>query len=275
MQRDLPMQSDREIFDKTLVSDPGQWDLVLRPAHGSLGVALLPVARDVAPVWREISLEGPLPLQDAVYAHPLLLSDFRRVTVCIDARRFLFLPPEAADPAQAEALMSAAYPSDGSVTVMAGDLPVSMAMKADAEMLSFFRRTFVNLAVTHPLAVLIRYFAGRGARGGNGVHLYASFRGRRMDVAVLDGGRLLMGNTYDVAAAADGAYYVMAALKTLSLDPALTGVSFTGDQEWRAEATSMLRPYLGRLMPVIMPSGSRWSVSARLPFDLRIMHLCE
>lgn len=269
------MQPDREIFDRTLVSDPGQWDLVLRPVHGSLGVALFPVARDVAPVWREISLDGQLPLQEAVYAHPLLLSDFRKVTVSIDARRFMFLPPEASDPARAGELMSAAYPADGSATVMVEGTPAPMAVKADADMLAFFRRTFVNLAVTHPLAVLIRYFAGRGARGGNVAHLYASFRGRRMDVAVLDGPRLLMGNTYDVSAAADGAYYVMAVLKTLSLDPAVTEVSFTGDTGWRAEATAMLRPYLGRLMPVIMPSGSRWSLSAPLPFDLRIMHLCE
>ncbi len=268
------MQADGEIIDKSLISDPGSWNLALRPVPGSLGIALFPERRDVAPQWREIEIAPSVRLHDVVYAHPVLLGDFRSVTVMLDAVRFLFLPPGVTDQEDMASLMEAAYPGSGLEVVAVAAGRGVMAMGVEPELIAFLRRTFVNLSVMNPLASLIRYFAGRGGRGGNGEHLYASFRERRMDLAVLDGANILMANSYDVNSPDDGAYYVMAALDALRLDPMTTEVSFTGLSADRTRAVSMLRPYLGRIMPVILPAMMGDGADS-LPFDLKIMPLCE
>ena len=68
-------------------------------------------------------------LQEAVYANPLLLSDFSDVTVLVASRRFLVVPDTVDSPEKMSAVFAEAYaPANAPAELIADTLPVRRAV---------------------------------------------------------------------------------------------------------------------------------------------------
>lgn len=211
------------MIDKDLIPQSHLWTLNLLIGPSTLEVVALPPVDADEIIYRSIPLDPAAPstlkaLEDAIYDNPGLLNQYRSVTVALDTDAFTILPlsvgADIEDIAARGLELTQGEPVAASKRILRA--PSSAPATAlffvmDGDMAGFLRRTFFNVTLTHPLAIL---GARLTAEPGRPV-LTAAFRpGNRLDFIALGTDRnLIVANTYSFEALPDAAYYIYAAAR--------------------------------------------------------------
>lgn len=270
-------------LDKDMLRDSRQWQLVMEPGPTALRVMAfsplecdalisvrLPYAADVDPV------KG---FKDAVYDNPMLLGDFKGVTVILPSRRFLPMPDVISTPEGRGAIFRRTFPEEDPANpteLLSNDLPglrASLTMEVDASLLGFIRRTFPEAKIIHPLTSLALYFKAKHPTRPRGKML-ANLRSERVDIVILGDEAPLVLNSFAIHDPMDAVYYIMACREAYSLRPT-DELILAGDTASRAAVTPHLRRFIRYVMPAIFPTVMIRAGRASLttPFDLIVTPL--
>lgn len=267
------------------IRHPAHWRLSMLTGDGFLTAVAHSTVEDsmLMCIHPEIDLETSAPLkavEDAVYANPLLLTNFGRTDVVFRSGDFAVVPSGLADETsgldvgrQEMEILRDSIPSLG----------VDVVWSAKRASLNFFRRTFLNARLHHHLSPLLRYFSRQTDLGNSG-KMYVHFNGdspagaEEVDVTVFGtGGRLMFANTFVCRAVDDAVFYILSAAAQSGFDLAADRIFVCGRTSSRDETMTSLRRFANYVMPVIFPpamlKAGRDAVNA--PFPLIILPLCE
>ena len=264
------------MLGKDLITNPRMWQLVLEVRASALEAVAFSPYEDHALIYERIEFDPSAPgtlraLEDAVYDNPMLLLDFRRVTVLYDAHHMLVLPPagESADRAAFRRVFPAALTGGGEVLVNhMPQLPADIAYEIPADIAGFLRRTFPGIVIEHPLAPVATYFRAKHPtrrRGKTIVNLSDS----RLDMVVLGDEAPLVISSQRFVEPIDAVYHILAARERHSLLDT-DEIMVAGDTVRRVAVTAILRRYVRYVLPAIFPSvmfrAGKASLSA--PFEM-------
>ena len=213
-------------------------------------------------------------LENAVYDNSLLLGDFKRVNVCVDSRKYIFLPPGYGTDDEVRRAFDVAFPdADGDFVVSRGyNCRTDVAFMLPQGLHQFLRRTFSNAPVRLHLETMCSYFRGKtNASTINKVAVY--IRNGRIDVCAFKHGRLQIANTYVCRSNDDAVFYTLAVWNMLGLDVRSDEIQIAGDKTVRAAITPRLREYVTYVVPVMMPPAAMRMASdaAKAPLNLIIL----
>lgn len=266
-----------------MIKRPGMWRLAMR-ADESLHVLLYSPAEPESLIYRAIPLDtitsSPLKaLENAVYAHELLLSDFAGVTMLTSPDTML-LVPSCCTLQQAVELLAAAVtgdplrrelPSSFAAPVVSPTKAtnVSVISSLDTDTDAFLRRTFCGIEIIPSIAVLTDYFASH-PQAGNTRRMYVNFRNSQIDLIVIDRGRLLHGTTVRCTTPVDAAYYVMASRRLLGLSSETDPVIMSGESPLREKCAAIIGRFVTGVLPAIFPAELLHAGNdvMKAPFDL-------
>lgn len=276
------------MIDPQRIKDPRLWHLLLEVRATGLSAVAYSVEDGHGLMLEHIPLSVPSgetsamartapplkQLEDAVYDHPVLLLDYRRVTVLFDTPRFMAVPEAfEASPDMLQTAFAAAFPSVARREILASPvqpMKLTVAFEAASDTLGFLRRTFHNVTFRHVLAPLCAYFRMKYPGGGRGKTL-VNFDGDRMDMVVLGAGAPLALNTYRFRDPMDAVYYILAVRKELDLADS-EEIMIGGDRAVRAAVTPVLRRFVRYVMPAIFPTvmfqAGRDALAAPFPLVL-------
>ena len=264
--------------DNTRLTDAALWRMALRIDAGGLTALLYSTAdsseMDVRtyrfdPADERRRLDR---LSSVIYDHPLLLSDFGRVSVMVTT------PYMSVIPAEAEGVAPQILKAGADDTVIVNALGVEgvrLAMKLPRDEMSFIRRTFPDADIRHRLSVLIDYFGARFTAGGNGRRLYAIVNADTVDIVVMDRRSLVHAVSQPISAPMDAAYFIMALFLQSDMDVMSDEIFIGGVTASRNAVMDTLRTYVNHVMPVIIPGSVGHTAVSDLYFDLKILTLCE
>lgn len=266
---------------KDMIKEPRMWRLVLEPTPASLCAMAFSPYEHHAMISEEIPFGpemSPLKaLQEAVYANPLLLSDFNDVTVLVASRRFLVVSDTVDTPEKMSAVFAEAYaPAHAPAELIADTLPgmnMRIIMELPADTLGFLRRTFNNPRIAHPLTPQALYFHSKYQQRVPGKML-VNLRGDRCDIVVLGDGAPMLLNSYEIHHPMDAVYYVMAVRKEFDIPPSQE-IILAGDTASRGDVAPQLRRFVRYVMPAIFPSAMfrAGRASLRTPFEMVVSPL--
>lgn len=267
------------MLTRDLIPQPHIWQLVLEIGTDTLGVVAFSPFEDHALIHSEIPLDpqaaSPLTaLENAVYDNPMLLLDFKHVTVVYDTLRFMAVDrpePEADD----MALFRQAYPElpDEASEILTSEVPAasaSIVYDIPTALLGFLRRTFVGMSLTLPVAAQAQWMAMKypGRRSGKTL---VNVRPRRVDLVILGDAAPLAMVSHEIREATDAAYYVMATRQLHQVGES-EEILIAGTPELRSATSELLRRYVRYVMPAIFPSvmfrAGKASLSAPLEMIL-------
>lgn len=270
-----------------MIAQPELWSLgLLTGIPGRLDAMLYPPVATEEPIYASLSLDPGAPsplraLENALYDQPLLLCDFRRVTVVDSASRALLVPPQLALPKWRPELIAALEQTGGfeephidpsMVTVM--ELTATnamMAMALEPEPAHFLKRTYYNATFLHSLVPTIDVVAATTQRRT----LYAAFSASDVMVIAVDGAKLLLANIFHATTTSDTAYYIMAARAKLGFSPE-EPLLLWGHEERREECERLLKPLISAIslwqLPPLPYLTSRQLHN--IPIDLIMLPLC-
>ncbi len=210
---------EQEILSKDMIPQPELWRCAMEIGDDRLEVALFPPVATEKLIHRTILLNPDAPshekaVQEAVYANPLLLSDFARIDVLVDNSDFALVPPETARNTEPESILEAASLdlTEKVAEVAQADETVSIAFAIPAPLAGFIRRTFFNVRINHSLAPLI---AARPLTPA----ISASVSTGKVDIIATDGTNLLLANSFRCTTPEDATYYIVAARNNLPIAP--------------------------------------------------------
>lgn len=216
-------------------------------------------------------------VQEAVYANPMLLLPFGRITVMINAREFFWLPGCDTDCAD-EAVSAAGYDKEDGRTILTAEADGvnSLVMLTEAPLLNFIRRTFPEAVITHPSAVMVRYLNRRG-HAASGARVYVDLGADSLIVAVFDSAGLALCGSYRPTGVDSQTYYVIAAAKTAGVDPSEAEIFVSGAPDERVALIMRLGKFAHHVMPAIVPSAAFPELTDYngIPYPLIISPLCE
>lgn len=276
------------------IQHPSLWRLLLHLDAAELTAALMNTAEDASLHLLRIPLpDGPslAALEEAVYANPLLLSDFRKVDIVVRSPHFI-LAPGIMDDADCDRLASTFVPDATALSrpfadrfSTAVDDIVNVWAVADGAAANFLARSFNAPAFHHHLSPLVKYF-GRSNSLGNSAKLYINLhttpddglsRGQADIIAFGHGGRLVMANTIRFESIDDAGYYILSAAKTSGLNLSSDEIILGGDTTLRAAVIQRLRNFASYVMPAIFPAAALQAGPAAMtmPFPLALIPLCE
>lgn len=212
-------------------------------------------------------------LENAVYDNSLLLGDFKRVNVCVDSRKYIFLPPGYGTDDEVRRAFDVAFPdADGDFVVSRGyNCRTDVAFMLPRGVYRFLMRTFSNVPVRLHLEVLCSYFRGQtNVSAINKEAVYIRDGGNVIDVCAFRQGRLLLANTFTCRSADDVIFYTLAVWNMLGFDVYSDEIQITGDRQVRAAVMPRLREYVTYVVPVMMPPAAMRIASdaAKAPFNL-------
>lgn len=233
-------------------------------------------------------------LEEAVYAAPVLLSDFAGVDVVVRTTAYTLLPhptdstgTEAdsaltsllADPEAIAEVTAIAVHDDSVHTDTAGNTDVLWAM--DRETDQFLARTFRNPRICCHITPLIRYFGTRTLLGNSAkthVNIHGRDAARQLDIVIYDHtGALALATTKQAPTDNDVLYHIFASMKIAGLDPHADEIVISGDTAERLRLMPVLRKYAAYVMPAIFPSAAfrAGRDALKAPFPLIVLPLCE
>lgn len=267
------------------IDNPRVWRLLLQLEKSGLRMVAVSTVDDSSMLVSSVAFESGrdmlAALEDAVYAAPLLLSDFMRVDVVVATTDYVVVPDVLAPEAREAAAVYAAICGEGESlhedAVDGAGAVVVWSLRDDIA--RFLARTFRNPSLHCRISPLMRYFC-RKTRLGNTGKVYAHLGGESATVDIVafgHDGSLRTAVTKSVTAPADSVYWVLACAREAGLDPAADEILLCGDNAARYELTPLLRRYAGYVMPVIFPSAAFRSGQDALnaPFPLILIPLCE
>lgn len=228
-------------------------------------------------------------IEDAIYTHPELLSDYDAIDVYIDTDRYTMVPRSVAeDSAAMRDIADSLYPSERlNVVCTCAEVPpfhgddggeAFAAMFVSPALEGFLRRTFVQARIMHRMVPLTHYFEACGRLLGNAGKMHIHRRAEAVDIIAFDGKGLTMANTFATAGGNDDAvYYALAAAKDLGFDADNDRMMCSGEAALRDRLMARLKPYVNFVMPVIFPTTALHlgAEAAKVPFELLSLTLCE
>ena len=303
---DKPTKADSYIYEPREECDivppdakerPRLWRLALMIDSEALSAVIYSTVEDSSLRHIRIALDQSATnkekaLEDAVYSHPFLLSDFGRVDCVVCTERFTLLPSEiASDTDTIEAacrlagLTAADSPDEECNAALHADTPsvagACVTWAIDENIDRFIARTFRNPSLRHHLTPMLQYFGAKTAAGNTSkayVHLSKGSRQNRADIMLFrSDGRPASVSSLTFDNMEDVTYHVLAAARDAGMDTAGDQFMLCGDSTLRENLTQSLRRFATYVMPVIFPSAlfraGRDAVDA--PFPLVILPFCE
>lgn len=271
------------MLDKDMIKEPRMWQLVMEPGPDTLSVMLFSPIEHHSLISEEIPLDKTTSptkaFQEAVYDNPLLLADFRKVTILLPSTRFMAVPDILDTPEAREEVFRRAFPAseaDNPEEILAEELPgmsATMLTAIPAAQLGFLRRTFNNPLLSHPLTPLALYFKAKHPTRPRG-KMIANLRRGRCDVVILGDTSPLVLNSFPVRDPMDAVYYIMACREGLGLSPT-DEIILAGDNPSRGAVSPVLRRFIRYVMPAIFPSTMfrAGRAALRTPFEMIVAPL--
>ncbi|MCM1355314.1 MAG: DUF3822 family protein [Staphylococcus sp.] len=265
------------------IENPEMWNLLLRLSDSEVHVVIYSIVEDNSLVHERFDLDTAstpwiTAVENVIYDHPALLSDFRRVYCVVGTVDYTIVPLECREREVASVLFNTAFPATH-LEMSCDDTGTRNAlvlMGIEPELRGFINRTFQHATIVSHIASLCRYASAK-ADQGNKVKMIANVHQSSLDVVVTDGRTLLMANTFAFTDIDDAVYYLLASRSRLGLDQTNDEILLAGDQQTREKLTPALRTYISRVMPMIFPpqmfKAGKDALTA--PFDLIITPLCE
>lgn len=269
------------MIDKQKITDPQQWQLIIE-----LSDTMLTAITFCPQQERSLqTLSVPLPpnahttpgaLDELVYNNPGLTDNFGRVTVLWRSERFAVMPGFVTEPGLPEKLLRVQFPEEkwnGPAEILVDTLaPLDMriAYEVPARTLAFVRRTFNNPAIYHPLTIQALWFAAKNDGRPSG-KTFANLTENTLDIVVLGHNPPLMVNSFSISDPVDAVYYLLAARRVFDLAES-DEIILAGTSALRASVSSLLRRYVGYVMPAIIPAGmlKMGSAVTAVPFELSV-----
>lgn len=276
-------------LEKDLIDDAQLWRMALLIERKSISVAVTSTVKDNSLIYRTIPLDESAvswqaAIEDAVYANPLLLSDFNRVEIAIDTERFATVPSEITDSALQQRITDRLFaePEEGedSTVTVANPIPgtgATLLAVIPTGVENFLRRTFFNSRIRHCVSVLTQYFHTRGQMGNSGklfVHLHPG----SVTMVAFNHDGLAMANRLKTDNTTDAVYYIMAARQQMT---GTTGsddqILVSGDAALRDSVVPVLREYVPYVMPLFFPASllRAGHEAINAPLELSVMYICE
>ena len=265
------------------IEHPERWCLDLSVNTHQLQFILYAPEQSESLVMRSIALDKGVPalqaLENAVYDHPLLLGDYRRVRVVTYSPHFLVLPtPVAGDDTLVARSLAEAYPADDGerATCTLPQCGVSIAYLLPQGTMGFLQRTFNNPPVVHHLYPLCEHFKSLN-QGSRIARMFVNLQPGRMDMAVYRQGEFILANSLAMRNTADATYLLLHTWQSMGLDALTDEIQLTGDKSQRDELAPELRRFVKYVMPAIFPASAlRLGQDAmQAPLDLILLATCE
>lgn len=200
-------------------------------------------------------------LEEYIYAHPSLLSDFQGVNIVVDSSQF-FILPSSFDNSDCERIEALFIDEDEKMSVnLIDDLTTAsdslrlLWRWEGAGLYNFFNRTFNSPRIRHRFSPLISYFSHLSSRGNVG-KVYAVLSERHgaklLELVSFDrAGGLKLANCIVFNEPIDAAYYVIGAVKSSGLDLLKDDIFIVGAGELRRKVMEILRQFSPRVSPLI------------------------
>lgn len=268
------------------IDNQRQWRMALQIEDASLRVVMWSTVEDSSLLHFALPLNPTLPLhkaiEEAVYATPVLLSDFLKVDVIVRTQSYMPLPsPVEADIARDIASYSCLSVDDSDNVMIDTCETIDYVWAVSHNLSTFLARTFRNPELHSHMWPLTKYFARKNMQG-NGAKIYAHFSAngdkREMDILCFDASaHIVSAVTHSISKDDDAVYYILATAENVGLDGRRDQILLCGNMEMRDSIMPQLRRFAPNVMPAIFPSAAfrlgREALYA--PFPLIIMPLCE
>lgn len=271
-------------LDKDRLSNPEMWNLLLRVSRRELHVVAYSIVEDNSLLYRSFPLESSSDaylrtLEEIIYDNPMLLSDFRRIYCVVETPALSVIPSGYTDESVREELFYATNPEfKGHILIEpTGARNATIVAGIENDLIGFLRRTFHNAVICSHLSSLARFFSAKAGKG-NSMRMLANLRESSLDILIMQGGTLMLANTFSFSDAMDAVYYILACRNRIGLDPHNDELLLAGDTATREKIITVLRTYLARVMPAIFPPQMFKSGKDAMlaPFDLIVTPLlCE
>lgn len=271
------------------IERPRLWRLALQLEPGLLSAVVWSTVEDSTLRHFTLPLDPTVPshksLEEAVYASPVLLSDFGRVDIAVRTPHYVVSPQGLGEELGADILdymcLLPDRPTHECRLDAADCCDSDVAWPVDTDTAHFLARTFRNPRLMCHITPLLRYFS-RNSRLGNSGKLYAHFSecggSRQADIIVIGtDGKPLMAATHPLTGDDDALYYILLAMQQTGLDRLSDEILLCGHAATRDAVMPRLRQYAANVMPLIFPSAAYRAGrdALRAPFPLIILPLCE
>jgi hypothetical protein len=262
---------------RDMVDNPALWRLSLLLCANSLEVAAVRTTGEADVISASIPLSAESSFEEAIYANPLLLAPFGKIDIVVTTPDCYILPADTvADSAALDSLEQMMCNRSVRTVRYTDDIDSrnGLMFRLEHRVANFLTRTFGAVVPRHRLAVLAQYFSHKSRLGNTG-KVYVNLRSDSADVVAYDSMGLVSLATYHCPDIADASYYVLAAIKSAGLDPAVDEILIAGDPARRAALSAELRRFANCVMPAVFPSALYHASAGKLPFELVILPLCE
>ncbi|MCI9607244.1 MAG: DUF3822 family protein [Muribaculaceae bacterium] len=208
---------DPQSITKEMIPQPELWRCAMEINASSIEVVLLPPVDSERALYTSIILNPEAPshekaVQEAIYANPVLLSDFKRVDALFDCEDITFVPSQLLQRVEAESVCSASGINTDGKRIECDELPggVTSIYAVDAALIGFIRRTFFNVRTAHRLSPIV-------SNAMNSDGLLAVIERSRLDIIGTADGKLQMARTIRCKTPQDATYFIIATRKSLEL----------------------------------------------------------
>lgn len=272
-------------LNKDNIREPGLWQLYLGIDRCAVEVMAYCPLEDHSLITETIPLDPAASsvtraIEEAVYARPVLLGDYKRVSIVVRTDCFTLLPDIVSDNGVIDEITAVYLPQTATGHVIVDNplpgLGAVLRMGVQEELYNFLMRTFNCPRLYHNLTPLCLYFNGSN-KSGNVRKTFVNLRHDSFDIMAFGHGTLSIANTFSFRDPMDAVYYILACREMLGMDTE-DELLLCGNRGVRDTLTPILRQYLSFVMPVIFPSamfkaGGQTAMNA--PFDLIVLPLCE
>ncbi|MBD5174055.1 MAG: DUF3822 family protein [Bacteroidales bacterium] len=243
---------EQEILSRDLIAQPERWRCALEIDRDSIEVAMLPDADADQLIHKSLPLRPNIPMekavQEAIYANPLLLSEFAQIDVLVDSPDFCIVPKATAQAVDAEQILAtAAINLDRKSAEMCDATPeCSIAFAINTPLAGFLRRTFFNFNLHHILAPIIANPPANNA-------LFAAITPGKIILTATFLSKLLYANILRCENAEDATYFITAVSKNLPMKS--LPVLISGQSEFARKVEQYLTRYLCAPEHIEIPSN--------------------
>ncbi|MDE6612110.1 MAG: DUF3822 family protein [Muribaculaceae bacterium] len=271
------------------IERPRLWRLALQLEPGLLSAVIWSTVEDSTlrhfTLPLDPTLAGHKSLEEAVYAAPVLLSDFGRVDIAVRTPHYLTAPHGLGDDTAGKLLdymcLLPEEPHHESRTDSIESIDTDIIWPVEADTAHFLARTFRYPRLMSHMTPLLRYFGSKSRQSNRG-KLFAHFTecgGRRQAdiIAMTANGTPSAVSTHTLSGEDDALYYILLAMQHAGLDRRTDEILLCGHAATRDAVMPRLRRYAANVMPVIFPSAAYRAGRDALqaPFPLIILPLCE
>ena len=265
------------------ITRPEAWTLMLAVNPHDLQFILFSKAQEGSLITNSMPLntgmEWTKAVENAVYDNSLLLDDYGKVEIVVNAPHFVIMPKElAADISIAAQNYVAMFPDDDYDvnTCTLTKCNVAIAYGLPRGLHNFLMRTFNNAPIYHHLYPLCEHF--KKLNSGTSIsRMFVNIHDTYMDMVVYSKAEMMLANTFPVRNTADAAFLALHTWKSFGLDAQSDEIQLIGNRAMRDELAQQLREYVRFVMPAIYPAAAQrlGDNATEAPLDLILLATCE